>query len=145
MTFGYELEFLGASLFEMSRQYNISYIPQKKRCNYQEFTLKPENLVTNDRNIGGELISPIYMDKEICLEELKEKLIQLKSLNAYIPKDSSFVGFHVHVGKDILNQDLKRYHLLFKFLFAFQSEIFLLLKESGSICVLKFMNMLFLF
>lgn len=123
MQFGHELEFYGASLKEMSIKYHIPYINRKEQCNYENFTLKDEVAIT-DNQCGGELISPIYKDKEICLKELKEKLIMLKENNAYLKKDAENTGFHIHLDKRIFKDDEYRKQMFLKFFVAFQSDIY---------------------
>lgn len=123
MTFGYELEFCGASLSKLTEILRVNLKTKTSKINYQNFNLMTEVGVTNEKYAGGELISPIYTDLQLCLKELKDKLIFLKDNGAYIPLNSSMTGFHIHVGKDILvNQ--KHYEHLLKFLYAFEYEIY---------------------
>ncbi len=125
MTYGYELEFLRASLKSLAEKYHIKYYDLSSSLDYKDFALKSECNIT-EFGCGGELISPIYNDKnvEICKKELKEKLYILKSEKAYIKKNSEKTGFHIHIGTDIFEDDWERKIYFFKFLKAFQNEIF---------------------
>ena len=70
--FGYELEFCGANLVELSCVMQIPLKPKGKYKNYDTFHLEPEEkIITADLN-GGELISPIYKDKSLTLQELND-------------------------------------------------------------------------
>ena len=126
MTFGYELEFLGANLETVSKKYAIPLYTKGWSCNYRTFILSGEQDVTNILTCeGGELISPIYMenDKLQCLKELKEKLEILKEEKAYLRENADGTGFHIHLGRQCLvSKERKR--MLLKFLVAFQPEIF---------------------
>ncbi len=123
MTFGYELEFCGPFLCDLAEFLGVSVKSKTSKINYQNFNLMKEVGITNERLEGGELISPIYTDLQLCLKELKDKLIFLKDNGAYIPLNSSMTGFHIHVGKDILTNQ-KHYEQLLKFLYAFEYEIY---------------------
>ncbi len=138
MTFGYELEFCGASLYELSELLRVNVKAKTSKINYQNFNIMKEERITNEKLVGGELISPIYTDLELCLKELKEKLILLKENGAYIPDNSFMTGFHVHIGKDVLDSKVQyetrqNYEKLLKFLYAFESEIYVLASYGGNI------------
>lgn len=122
--FGYELEFCGANLVELSCAMQIPLKPKGKYKNYDTFHLEPEEKITTPDLNGGELISPIYKDKTLALQELKEKLEILKQYHAYIPEKSKDTAIHVHLEKTFL-KDSKIYHeVLLKFLYSFQNEIY---------------------
>ena len=57
--FGYELEFCGANLVELSCAMQIPLKPKGKYKNYDTFHLEPEEKITTPDLNGGELISPI--------------------------------------------------------------------------------------
>ena len=138
MTFGYELEFCGASLYELSELLRVNVKAKTSKINYQDFNLMKEERITNEKLVGGELISPIYTDLQLCLKELKEKLILLKENGAYIPENSFMTGFHIHIGKDVLDSKVQyeirqNYEKLLKFLYAFESEIYVLASYGGNI------------
>ena len=59
----------------------ISLKPKGKYKNYDIFHLEPEEKITTADLNGGELISPIYKDKSLALQELKEKLEILKQIS----------------------------------------------------------------
>ena len=68
----------------------------------------------------------------------KEKLILLKENGAYIPENSFMTGFHIHIGKDVLDSKVQyeirqNYEKLLKFLYAFESEIYVLASYGGNI------------
>jgi len=120
MTFGYELEFLGLSVDQIKKDGEIPVYKKEVVTPYKQFVVKNEP----DFNDGGELISPVYTDKTLCLKEMEEKLTYLKQMGAYIPWNSEKVGFHIHVGKQFLQKKLERYEILLKFLYAFQAEVY---------------------
>ncbi|HIQ93696.1 TPA: hypothetical protein IAB29_00995 [Candidatus Ventrenecus stercoripullorum] len=70
--FGYELEFCGANLVELSCVMQIPLKPKGKYKNYDTFHLEPEEKITTADLNGGELISPIYKDKSLTLQELND-------------------------------------------------------------------------
>ena len=122
--FGYELEFCGANLAELSKAMQIPLSPKGKHKNYDTFHLEPEEKITTKDLNGGELISPIYKEKDIALQELKEKLEILKKYRAYIPEKSKDTAIHVHLDKSFLKDSKSYYEALLKFLYSFQNEIF---------------------
>lgn len=126
MTFGYELEFFGANLWNLSELYDIPWYSKGHRCDYHEFHFSEEIDITDILSSeGGELISPIYTEKtkQKCLQELREKLKILKKEGAYLKENANDTGFHIHLGRQVLESRAKK-ALLLKFLFAFQPEIF---------------------
>ena len=122
--FGYELEFCGSNLVEPSCAMQIPLKPKGKNKNYNTFHLEPEEKITTPDLNGGELISPIYQDKSLALQELKEKLEILKEHHAYLPKNSKNTAIHVHLDKTFLKDSKIYYEALLKFLYSFQNEIF---------------------
>jgi len=122
MTIGYELEFFGANLFDMAKKYHIPYKNRYEECNYLDFTLKQEYMISANGN-GGELISPIYFDLKLCKTELKEKLKMLHLNGAFLKENSQQTGFHIHLGRNIF-QIQEQYEALLKFLFVFQNELY---------------------
>lgn len=122
--FGYELEFCGANLVELSCAMQIPLKPKGKYSNYDIFHLEPEEKITTVDFNGGELISPIYTSKSKALQELKEKLEILKEYRAYIPEKSKDTAIHVHLDKSFLQDSKFYYEVLLKFLYSFQNEIF---------------------
>ena len=131
---GYELEFKGASLLNLSKTYNIPLYKKEKDVSYDHFHLKDEKDVsvidqrdTTIDYLGGELISPIFTNFQKCLQETKKYLTWLKEQGAYIEKNSYDTGFHIHLDLNFLDSWEKKQKLL-KFLYAFQNEIFDLAK-----------------
>ena len=122
--FGYELEFCGANLPRLSKGMQIPLYPKRKCKNYDTFHLETEEKITTENLNGGELISPIYKEKALALQELKEVLKVLKIHQAYIPEKSRNTAIHVHLEKSFLKEEKVYYEALLKFLYAFQSEIF---------------------
>lgn len=125
MTFGYELEFLNARLDFIGKKYHLLF--QKRGAtplDYKNFVLQTEYKVTQEGLKGGELISPVYQNYDLCLKELKEKLEILKENKARIEKNSEETSFQVSLSRDIFDNDFERYYAFFLFWLTFQNEIF---------------------
>ena len=116
---GYELEFKGASLLNLSKTYNIPLYKKEKDVSYDHFHLKDEKDVsvidqraTTIDYLGGELISPIFTNFQKCLQETKKYLTWLKEQGAYIEKNSYDTGFHIHLDLNFLDSWEKKQKLL---------------------------------
>lgn len=141
-TFGYELEFNGAILQNLAKKYSIPLYKKRQIVPYNEYHLKNEIYVSNPYVLsegssailisGGELISPILDDYEICLKELKFLLEALKKKGAYIYNDSLNTGFHIHLDRSFLLNYASLEKLL-KFLYAFQLEIYNIAKGDHEV------------
>ncbi len=120
---GYELEFNGADLPFLSKNYHVQVHAKEEKIDYNIFNLKEEYEVTKN-NKGGELISPVYQNIQDLKKELNTWLIKLKKAKAYISyEEDKNIGFHIHVSKNFLNKDFQKYLDLLKFLVAFKYEI----------------------
>ena len=125
-TFGFELEFNGANLRSLEEKYGLKFYPNYSSVSYEKFFLKNEGGVTINMNgqlFGGELVSPIFSDLDECLTQVKYYLDILKYEKAFISKHKTEAGFHIHLDKSFLDS-WEMYQKLFKFLYAFQPEIY---------------------
>ena len=124
--FGYELEFFGANLNYLAEKYGLLFYEKYTRVPYTFYHVKDEPDITkkiHNSYFGGELVSPILNDYQKCLKDLRFYLKALKKEGAFLKKNSSFTGFHIHLDRSFLTnwEDIQK---LLKFLYAFQPEIY---------------------
>lgn len=117
LSFGLEIEFVSMML-----QLIINYIITEKK---DEWNAKPEEqeIITFLRDgilYGGEVTTPKSYDRKECWESIKDILLFLKSHGAII---NDYCGGHIHMGKNILEENLLYLERVIKLWIVFEDVI----------------------
>lgn len=115
ITFGLEIEFENANYHEIEQ--NLNNLNLKKLA-----WTKSKWITTDEISIsnGGETKSPILKDK---IETWKQLKIVLEEINKYA-KINTASSSHIHIGKNILNDDLESYKNFIKLWATYENIIY---------------------
>jgi hypothetical protein len=114
LTFGLEIEFENALFYDVEPQV----------IELDGWKLKDDLSVTVGRSFnkeGGEITSPILIDKKECWDELKQICTDLKLNNA---EATERCGGHIHIGSQVLKNDVNCYKNFLKLWYVYEEIMY---------------------
>lgn len=112
-TYGIEIEFEGISIESVAKRL--------KDDNLSSWKVVSDISVTENNNIGGEIVSGILTNDSADFEEIRIVCNILEKNGAYI---SNYTGGHIHVGAHILESEINNFKNLLKIWIAFENVIY---------------------
>ena len=117
ISFAPEIEFEDVLLYFVNKELNKKFFyPDWKAHQDDSCTFQVDNF-----DVGGEISSPVLHDTEIDWETLREVLEMLRKMKAHA---TSNTGFHVHVGSQILGEEMENVFRFVKVWCIFEHVIF---------------------
>lgn len=114
ITFGLEIEFQNVLLSYLRSNFDLSFWTFEK----EEKTISKE---CNNDYLGGEAITKICKDSKQDWKEIKKLLEFIKESEGYV---NSYCGGHIHIGKNILEENEKYLTNFFKLWTVYEDIIF---------------------
>lgn len=120
VTFGVEIEFENAKLDYVDKKLINA---QTRKLLDSKWKLKQDDslyMYKGNKDMGGELISPVLIDEENTYKQIRNACHIIKSLGGTITQRC---GGHIHVGSNLLEDDIKNYLRLARLWTVFEDEI----------------------
>lgn len=119
VTFGVEIEFENAKLSTLEQKITLS---KMNNLISNDWKLKQDDsLVENSKKgFGGELVSPVLNDQQEAYKQIRNACHIIETSDG---KATDRCGGHIHIGSNLLEDDIKNYLRLARLWTVFENEI----------------------